>query len=213
MFTGLIETVGVVRRKAPRGAGMELTLAAEGPRYELKEGDSVAVSGVCLTATAVDAAGFSVDVSAESLARSTLGAIAVGRRVNLERALRLGDRMGGHLVTGHIDAVGRVAELRRETGFMRLAVAAPPEVMRLTVAKGSIAVDGISLTVNAVAHDRFELMLIPETISRTTLAEKKPGDPLNLETDLIGKYVARLLGREPGSDQALLQKLKEEGFL
>jgi len=131
-----------------------------------------AVDGLCLTVTRVVPAGFSVDVSEESLSRSTLAEVKVGARVNLERALRLGDRLGGHLVTGHVDAVGRIIAFKREGDFSRLTIAAPGEVMRLVVDKGSIAVDGVSLTVNGTAGDRFELMLIPETLSRTALADK-----------------------------------------
>jgi riboflavin synthase len=177
-------------------------------------GDSVAVEGVCLTVTRTVAEGFAVDVSRESLERSTLASLAPGARVNLERALRVGDRLGGHLVTGHIDAVGVIVEARSEAGFVHLAITAPPALMPFIVEKGSIAVDGVSLTVNAVGADRFSLMLIPATISRTTLAEKGPGRSVNLECDIIGKYVARLLGsRGKEAESGLLSKLREEGFL
>lgn len=213
MFTGLIERVGTVRRftRSVKGAALELSAGPE--PFELAGGDSVAVDGVCLTVTAAEVGIFSVELSEESLSRSTLKEVKVGSRVNLERALRLGDRLGGHLVTGHVDAVGKIVETRPEGGFAWIAVSAPPEVMELVVEKGSIALDGVSLTVNAIEADRFSLMVIPETIARTTIGVKRPGDRVNLETDLIGKYVARLMGRSRPGDERLLRKLREEGFL
>ena len=217
MFTGLIERVGTVRRVSPRGQSSVLEIAfgsSAGDAFDLKTGASVAVDGLCLTATTVTADAFTVDVSRESLSRSTLGAARAGAKVNLERALVFGDRLGGHLVSGHIDAVGRIEGKAADGDFSRVTISAPPEVLALTVEKGSIAVDGISLTVNGVEQDRFWMMIIPETLSRTTLGAKKPGDPVNLETDLIGKYVARLLAPrlDPQKDEALLKKLKEEGY-
>lgn len=215
MFTGLIERIGEIKNKTPKGDGIRFEIIAGSGPYELSPGDSVAVDGLCLTATSVINNGFTVDVSRESMARSTLQSIKAGARVNLERALRLGDRLGGHLVSGHIDAVGRIVECRPSREFSRITIAAPPEIMALVVEKGSIAVDGISLTVNGLKADRFWLMIIPETIARTTLGAKKPGQEVNLETDLIGKYVARLLGKtkETADDDSLMKKLREEGFL
>lgn len=215
MFTGLIERIGVIEKRVQRGDGAVITIGLGAGDFELKTGDSVAVEGVCLTVTALERGGFTVDVSKESLERSTLKAARTGTRVNLERAMRLGDRLGGHLVTGHVDAVGKIAEVRPEGEFTRLTVAAPAEVMALVVEKGSIALDGISLTVNGLSSDRFLITVIPETLSRTTLGSKRPGDPVNLETDLLGKYVARLLGKKiPGTDESeLLTKLSEGGFV
>lgn len=214
MFTGLIERIGVIKAGTPMGSTLKLEIAVEGEPFEVSAGDSVAVDGLCLTATSVSGRGFSVDVSRESLDRSTLQSARIGGRVNIERALRLGDRLGGHLVSGHIDAVGRISDCRPETGFARISISAPREVMDLVVEKGSIAVDGISLTVNGVGKDRFWMMIIPETMARTTLGWKKTGDEVNLETDIIGKYVARLLGKaKGGSDDALMKKLMEEGFI
>jgi len=214
MFTGLIERIGVIKSCVRSVRGLHLEIAFGDEDFELSPGDSVAVDGLCLTASSVDEEGFAVEVSGESLSRSTLQYVRTGRRVNLERALRLGDRLGGHLVTGHIDAVGRIAEARPEGGFARITVTAPPEVLALTVEKGSMAMDGISLTVNGIMADRFWMMVIPETLSRTTLGNKMPGDLVNLETDLLGKYVARLLGaRSQGNtEDGLLEKLKQEGF-
>ena len=215
MFTGLIERVGVVRSRIPRGSANLLEVECGPGPYPLATGDSVAVDGLCLTVTAVAADAFTVDVSSESLLRSTLCNARAGARVNLERALRLGDRLGGHLVSGHIDAVGRILETRPESGFARVSVAAPPEVMALVVVKGSIALDGISLTVNGVLADSFWMTIIPETLARTTLGGKRPGDMVNLETDIVGKYVARLLGPRLAAarDQNLLKKLTDEGFI
>ncbi len=214
MFTGLIERIGTVRKCVRSVAGLRLEISAVGEDFDISPGDSVAVDGLCLTASSVDKDGFSTDVSAESLARSTLQQVRTGTRVNLERALRLGDRLGGHMVTGHIDAVGKITEARPDGGFARITVAAPPEALSLTVEKGSIAMDGISLTVNGVMADRFWMTVIPETLARTTLGNKMPGDPVNLETDLLGKYVARLLGSASGrtTDEGLWEKLKQEGF-
>lgn len=214
MFTGLIERMGVIKGLTRKGSGAKLEISSAPGPYEVASGDSVAVDGLCLTAVAVSKDGFTVDVSGESLDRSTLKSARAGTRVNLERALRLGDRLGGHLVSGHIDATGRISERRAEGGFTRLVVSAPAQVMAQIIEKGSIAVDGVSLTVNAFKDDRFEMMIIPETLDRTTLGFKKTGDEVNLESDLIGKYVARLLGKKPAAgDEALMKKLMEHGFI
>jgi riboflavin synthase len=216
MFTGLIERIGVVKSAVNSVRGLRLEISVGEGSFEIGEGDSVAVDGVCLTATSLKPQAFVVDVSAESVLRTTLKTVKTGDRVNLERALRLGDRLGGHLVSGHVDAVGKIAETRPQGAFARIAVTAPPEIINLTVEKGSIALDGISLTVNKLDRDRFHLTVIPETLARTTLCTKRPGDLVNLETDLIGKYVARLLHHKPPSattDSDLMRKLAEEGFL
>ena len=161
---------------------------------ELALGESVAVDGVCLTVTSRGAGRFAVTAGPETLARTTLGGLAVGARVNLERALRASDRLGGHIVAGHVDAVGTVAERRElDTGVL-FRFAAPPQILRYVVEKGSIAVDGISLTVNAVDEYSFAVALIPHTVEKTTLADKQAGGRVNLEVDIIGKYVEKLLG-------------------
>ncbi len=179
-------------------------------------GESIALNGVCLTVVETAEGFFSVEAGAETLARTTVGRWAVGERVHLERALALGDRLGGHLVLGHVDGVGRVKESRAEQGGWLLEIEAPPEVEPFLLPKGSVAVDGVSLTVNRVEGDRFSLFLIPETLKRTTLPQLKVGAEVNLEADILGKYVARLLGRAhelPGVKPGItIEALQAAGF-
>ncbi len=194
MFTGLVAELGTVAAVEATDAGARLTVEA-GLAPELGEGDSVAVNGVCLTATAVEPARFHADVMGETLRRSSLGDAAPGARVNLELPLRATDRLGGHVVQGHVDATGEVAEVRSD-GFARLVrIAAPPALLRYVVEKGSIAVDGVSLTVAALGADDFTVSLIPETLERTTLGAAEPGRRVNLEVDVLAKYVERLVSR------------------
>jgi riboflavin synthase len=195
VFTGLVAATGVVR-EADRGAdGTRLTVEAGDLAAELAEGDSVAVNGVCLTATAIDGGAFSADVMAETLDRSSLGPLEAGHRVNLELPLRAADRLGGHVVQGHVDGVGTVAGIAQD-GFARIVtVSADPALLRYVVQKGSIAVDGVSLTVAAVEAAQFSVSLIPETLERTTLGAAEPGDPVNLEVDVLAKYVEKLTSR------------------
>jgi riboflavin synthase len=194
VFTGLVQDLGTVDAVDATGDGARLRLhtALAG---EVREGDSVAVNGVCLTATAVDADGFAADVMHETLRRSSLGRATPGGRVNLELPLRASDRLGGHVVQGHVDGVGHVAAVRQD-GFARVVtVAAAPELLRYVVEKGSIAVDGVSLTVARADDESFDVSLIPETLERTTLGAAEPGDPVNLEVDVLAKYVERLVRR------------------
>ncbi|HEX8796882.1 MAG TPA: riboflavin synthase [Polyangiaceae bacterium] len=200
MFTGLIETTGVLSAREARGPGASLIVRAELAHEPLVLGESISVDGCCLSVVelalsqagaASTAAEFAVDATAETLARTTLGALPVGKRVNLERAVRAGDRLGGHLVTGHVDAVGKLLE-RREVGeAVAMRFSLPAELARFVAEKGSVAVGGVSLTVNGVAGDSFEVMIIPITLRVTTLGELAPGDPVNLEVDLVARYVAR----------------------
>jgi riboflavin synthase len=191
MFTGLVQGTGVVRAIEPRPDGVRLRVETALGR-ELSPGDSVAVGGVCLTAIEADRGSFAADVVAETLRRSALGALRPGARVNLELPLRAGDRLGGHLVQGHVDGVGTV-DAAREEGLGRvLRIAAPAELRRYVVEKGSIAVDGVSLTVAEVDDEAFEVALIPETLERTTLGAVAPGDAVNLEVDVLAKYVEKL---------------------
>lgn len=205
MFTGLVEEIGTIveHAKAPSGSGVRLAIRTRLPQGDLAVGSSVAVDGACLTVIASepegDARRFSADVSEETLARTTLGERKVSDEVNLERPLALGERLGGHLVLGHVDGVARIVS-RAEVGEMvRFRVALPPGLSRLVVEKGSIAVDGISLTVNALlGDDDIALMLIPETLRKTTWGKKQPGNGINVEADILGKHVARLLESRGG---------------
>jgi riboflavin synthase len=194
VFTGLVAATGTVESLERDGDGMRLRVRSELAR-ELSGGDSIAVNGVCLTAVEPDAAGFSADVMSETLRRSSLGPLTSGDAVNLELPLRAGDRLGGHVVQGHVDGVGTVDSVRDE-GFSRVVrVSAPAETLRYVVEKGSIAVDGVSLTVSAFDREAFEVSLIPETLERTTLGEAAPGRMLNLEVDVFAKYVEKLAVR------------------
>jgi riboflavin synthase len=194
VFTGLVADLGTVAAVDATDDGVRLRLqtALAG---EIGEGDSVAVNGVCLTATEVTSDAFAADVMQESLRRSALGEIRAGSSVNLELAMRASDRLGGHIVQGHVDGLGTVSGVR-EDGFSRVVtVDAPADVLRYVVEKGSIAVNGVSLTVSAIADDWFEVSLIPETLERTTLGEAATGTPVNLEVDVLAKYVEKLVAR------------------
>ena len=194
MFTGLVADLGTVAAVDATDDGVRLRLrtALAG---EIGEGDSVAVNGVCLTATEVRDGTFTADVMQESLRRSSLGGIGAGSQVNLELAMRASDRLGGHIVQGHVDGLGTVSGVR-EDGFSRVVtIDAPADVLRYVVEKGSIAVNGVSLTVSAIGDDWFEVSLIPETLERTTLGEARPGTVVNLEVDVLAKYVEKLVAR------------------
>ncbi len=188
MFTGLVHSTGEVSAMRDGRLTVATALGAE-----LADGDSVAVNGVCLTATDVSAEGFAADVMEETLRRSSLGALRPGSAVNLELALRASDRLGGHVVQGHVDGLARVRDVREE-GFARVVTfEAGPALLRYVVEKGSIAVDGVSLTVSELEDDAFAVSLIPETRERTTLGRVQPGDEVNLEVDVLAKYVERLI--------------------
>ena len=194
MFTGLVEELGRVANIERSADGARLRIEARSAT-ELRDGDSVAVNGVCLTATDVGSRGFSAEAMNETLARTSLGALDAGAPVNLELPLRAGDRLGGHVVQGHVDGVGTVAE-RTEDGFAaRVRVQAPEHVLRYVVEKGSIAVDGVSLTVAELDDGSFTVSLIPETLERTNLGSVKAGTPVNLEVDVLAKYVEKAVKR------------------
>ncbi len=196
MFTGLIGDLGRVSelRADEDGARLRIETRLAG---EIAEGDSVAVNGVCMTATAVDAGGFSAEAMRETLRRSSLAALGEGDAVNIELPLRAADRLGGHVVQGHVDGTGSVASVREE-GFSRIVeIEAPPELLRYLVEKGSVAVDGVSLTVSALAEQSFAVSLIPETLERTTLGGAEPGATVNIEVDVLAKHVERLIGSHP----------------
>jgi riboflavin synthase len=197
VFTGLVQEVGTVTALEPGEGSAEIEVEAP-LAVELSEGDSVLVSGVCLTARALAGSRFRADLSSETLARSSLGALAAGDRVNLELPLRAADRLGGHIVQGHVDALGEIADARDDGAGRELWIEAPAELLRYVVEKGSIAVDGVSLTVTAVDDRGFGVSLIPETLERTNLHEAARGRRVNLEVDVLAKYVEKLAAPRNG---------------
>jgi len=216
MFTGLIEDLGKVREWRREGDRVRLVVETSLPTAEIRLGDSVAVNGACLTVVALGSGSFTADVSPETLECTNLARTTAGSRVNLERALRLGDRLGGHLVSGHVDAVALITERLQDRNAVRFTFRVPAAVNRYVAAKGSVTIDGISLTVNTVAADTFSVAVIPHTLAMTTLQEKNPGDQVNLETDMVARYIARLLGvGETGPEAAplSLEFLAKHGFL
>lgn len=216
MFTGLIEDVGKVAGLVRSGEAGRLTVTTVLPSVEIRLGDSVAVNGVCLTVTRQETNGLTFDVSPETLDRSTLGALRSGDNVNLERALRLSDRLGGHIVTGHVDCIAAVEERREVSGTIVFTFRLLDTAMaRYVIPKGSVAIDGISLTVNKVNDPAFSVTIIPHTAAMTTLPHRKPGDRVNIETDIIGKYVERLLAGQVGTttEGVTLDLLARNGFV
>ena len=215
MFTGIIEEVGTVRQIRRGRCSAVVEVEARLVMEDLKIGDSVAVNGVCLTVTEKSGRGFQADVMHETLDRSSLAALRPGSPVNLERAMAADSRFGGHIVSGHIDGTGAITQVRRDDNALWYTVEASPALLRYIVEKGSIAMDGISLTVAAVEADRFSVSVIPHTAAVTALGRKRPGDVVNLETDIIGKYVEKLLRpAEPAAPRAglSLEFLMENGF-
>ena len=190
MFTGLVEAVGELVDRTTTSGGCRLRIATA-LASELAMGDSLAVNGVCLTVVAAGDGQMAADVGPETLRVTTLGSLGVGSAVNLERPLRADGRLGGHFVQGHVDAIGRIEELRREAEFLWLTAGFPRELAPFLVTKGSVAVDGISLTVARLAADRFDIQVVPYTLEHTNLGRARIGDPVNLECDIVGKYVAR----------------------
>jgi len=217
MFTGLVQGVGRVIEKHPAGGGMVFYLEAGFELSDPEEGESIAVNGACLTARDIAGRRFLVDVSPESLSRTGLSGLEVGNRVNLERALRLSDRLGGHLVSGHVDALGRVEERRPAGDFTLFTFSLDPKLSRYVIEKGSITINGVSLTVNSCEGNRFSVSIIPHTLAVTTLGELKAGDRVNIEVDIIGKYVEKLLSEQsvsPVQESRINPAfLAEHGFL
>ena len=212
MFTGLIEDIGTIVKLERKGEGALVVVSHTAVLDDLKLGDSVAVDGVCLTITDLGSQSFSAEASAETIRRTTLDTKKPHEQVNLERALRLTDRLGGHLVTGHVDEVGTIVSAVPEGSSHKITITVSPKTTRYIVEKGSVTVDGISLTVNEVRDDRFSVNIIPHTASQTTLISKRTGNKVNIETDIIGKYLERLVDRKP---QGKLDAhfLAEHGFL
>ena len=212
MFTGLVELKGTLARRDRRGPGFRLTVAAAfGP---LVLGESISVSGACLTVVSSDERSFDAEVSLETAQRTTLGSLALGSPLNLERSLKVGDRLGGHLVSGHVDAVAELKKVAPAGDAMRLSVAYPRELAAFIAVKGSVCLDGVSLTVNAVEGDTLEVMVIPHTLAVTTLGELRPGAPINLEVDMLARYAVRFLEVSRGGDaeQGLKSALERAGF-
>lgn len=195
MFTGIIEEIGVVKDSQKRQGALVLSIAAQDVINELKVDDSIAIAGVCLTVTELHGSTFQVDAVEETLRKTTLGSIQRGDQVNLEPSLRLSDRMGGHLVQGHVDGVGYVVATQHQQGGKLLSIRLPHHLMKYVISEGSIAVDGVSLTVARLKNDEITLALIPHTLEKTTLSDLKVGDRVNVEVDLIGKYIESLMAK------------------
>ncbi|MEI7892469.1 MAG: riboflavin synthase [Myxococcales bacterium] len=214
MFTGLIEEKGILRRRVERGPGARLSITCKlGEREPLVLGESIAVDGCCLTVTSFDTTSFEVDASAETLSRTTLGPLAVGSLVNLERATKLGARMGGHIVSGHVDGVGTVTSRRSVGDALEVTFELAVSLARFVAEKGSIAVNGVSLTVNRVDQSHFTVALIPVTRGATNLDGLTVGQTVNLEVDLLARYVARFLETGQRSDAAWMDRLGRAGYL
>lgn len=213
MFTGLVEDIGTIAAVRPRGAGRVLEVRTSIDLSEVRVGDSVAVDGVCLTVEQLGAQHFSVTAARETVEHSTVGGFRAGRRVHLERALQLGGRLDGHLVQGHVDALGTVARSTSDRESLVLWIEVPTSVCRYVAPKGSVTIDGVSLTVNELEGCRFRVNLVPHTAARTHLVGLRPGDRVNLETDLLARYLERLLDARPASGGDLLDTLRRSGFV
>jgi riboflavin synthase len=218
MFTGIIEGMGTIDAIRPAGEGKQLTICADFDLDGTRIGDSISVNGACLTAVRLEGRRFDVDVSPETVARTTIGSAKIGEHVNLERALRLGDRLDGHLVSGHVDGLGILASRESAANALVLTVKTGPELTRYMIQKGSVAIDGVSLTINQLQSDQFQVSIIPHTAMLTTVGRKRVGEACNIETDMIGKYVERFV--KPGGSPAKeaeggvdLNLLVKSGFL
>ena len=218
MFTGIIEGLGTVDAVRPSAEGKRLAIRSDFDLHGTRIGDSICVNGACLTVVRLEGRRFDVDVSPETIARTTFGSAAVGERVNLERALRLGDRLDGHLVSGHIDGLGHLEKREKADHFILLTFTVTPGLTKYMIEKGSVAVDGVSLTVNYIDPERFQVSIIPHTAKLTTIGQKNVGDAYNIETDLIGKYVERFVTsgkthQPEATSDVTLEFLAKSGYL
>ena len=220
MFTGIIEGLGTIREIRSEGQGKRMAVNADFFLEQTRIGDSICVSGACLTVVMIDAKRFTVDVSPETLARTTFGNAKIGDRVNLERALRLSDRIDGHLVSGHIDGIGTITLKQNIGNAVIVSFKVSESISHYMIQKGSVAVDGISLTINNCGHDSFDVSIIPHTAKLTTIGFKKTGDLVNIETDMIGKYVERFVGgkrhdqnKKEAGDSISMEFLAKSGFV
>jgi riboflavin synthase len=213
VFTGLIVGMGDIVSVQKRSGGAILSLRSDMLSQDAVIGDSISVNGVCLTVVKKNMPELSFDLSEETLRSTNLGGLKKGDRVNIEPSLSTGSRIGGHFVTGHVDAAGRIRRKAQSGDMLTFEIEAPPEVIGFLVEKGSIAVDGISLTVVDILKDAFTLVIIPHTAKLTTLGFKGPGDTVNIEADILGKYVARFLQKEPATDERFRKTLREEGYI
>ncbi len=218
MFTGIVEEIGTVKNIIKGSRSIKLAIAAQKVLENTNLGDSIAVNGVCLTVTALGKNGFTADVMPESMSKTNMGKLKPGDRVNLERALTLASRLGGHIVSGHIDGVGEIIDMEKDDNAVRVTLTASPKVMKYIVSEGSVALDGVSLTVAHLGESDFTVSLIPHTAQVTTLLDKKVGDKLNVENDVVGKYVERLLDFSAKNEikekkpSLSLSFLRENGF-
>jgi riboflavin synthase len=217
MFTGIVEEVGRLRSLRRSSQGAELDISCRRVGEDLRPGDSMAVNGVCLTVVRADGQGFVAQAMPETLRRTNLGRLVPGALVNLERALPLGGRVGGHLVTGHVDATGTVTSMRPEGDAVLMEVSAPRDLLPYLAPRGSVAVDGVSLTIVACEGDHFQVSLIPHTLAVTNLGHRRPGDAVNLEVDILARYVRHLLEvlttGAPQSAGVTWERLREVGFV
>ena len=221
MFTGIIEGLGTIAEIRPSGRGKRLLIDADFLLDQTKIGDSIAISGVCVTVIIIAGKRFEIDISPETIARTTFATAKTGDRVNLERALRLSDRIDGHLVSGHIDGIGTIKDKKRTGNAIIVVIDVPEFLSRYMITKGSVAVDGISLTINNRARDCFDVSIIPHTAKLTTIGLKKAGDYVNIETDMIGKYIENFIAEKPannikketGQPSVDMQFLEKTGFL
>lgn len=218
MFTGIVEEAGTIKKLMFSGNSGQIAVRAKKVLEGTQIGDSIAVNGICLTVTSLQADGFTADVMAETVRRSSLAECRAGDEVNLERAMAANGRFGGHIVSGHIDGTGVITSYRIEENAVWVTIETAPEILRLIVEKGSICIDGISLTVAKVGDTEFQVSVIPHTGEETTLLKKKPGSRVNLENDIVGKYIQKLMGLEPGSkgnsqsSGITMEFLEEYGF-